>query len=367
MRQKEVSLKRLIAAAAAIHALSCGSSPEEPEFVSLDVSVSVRSMSALGVEAGYCCGILSDGFGCAGFEVLLDGDVTDTLVGGFELGSPALSVFLRESEQGPDLASGWAGLDMQGLEVLPLGLRARYHRNPGEFDIEVEAGNQGIPDRPDSILFVGNSYTFANGGLDSIFTEFCSSADPEWDVTAGMYAVGGYTLEDHYGDPSCLDMIARGWDLVILQEQSTRPIENPALMWEYASLLADAIEEAGARPGFFMTWAREYDPSMTGPLDCAYSHAGALTDGMVSPVGLAWAGVRRAAPGLDLYEADGSHPSQAGTYLTVCTMYAAVTGQSPVGVGYCCDPSLSPEEKLVLQEEALEAVLEYGQSDWRHF
>jgi hypothetical protein len=183
-----------------------------------------------------------------------------------------------------------------------------------------------------------------------------------------MFAMGGYTLQDHYDDPACTGMIKHGsWDLVVMQEQSTRPVTDPDLMWEYAALLADVIESSGARPGFFMTWAREYDPSMTDPLDEAYSHAGAQVDGMVSPVGLAWERVREVQPLIDLYDQDGSHPSPAGTYLAACTMYAAIMGESPAGIEYCCDPGLSAEDRALIQQCAWEAVCEYGQTDWRHF
>lgn len=352
--------------ATALLSAACGSDTGEPGFSAMSISISTRSMSALGDGADSCSCLLFYGFEFDGFAFPVQGDETSALFGGLEPGDTETTFTLTDSA-GLPVAEGWTGLSLVEGDTTPVYLRARFHRITSGYDIEVEAGAPSDPGRPGSILFVGNSYTYANGGMDSIFTLFCESADPQWSPATAMYAVGGYTLEDHYGDPSCLGMISRGWDLVILQEQSTRPVESPELMWEYASLLADAIEDGGARPGFFMTWAREYDPSMTEPLDSAYSHAGALVDGMVSPVGLAWAIVRRTMPGLDLYEKDGSHPNRAGTYLAVCTIYSAITGESPAGVEYCCDPSLTPEERLVLQESAHEAVLEYGQADWRHY
>jgi hypothetical protein len=325
-------------------------------------------MEALGIQAGSCSGSLFYGFDYEEFDMPLEDGVTTGVFGGFTPGGPAMTVTFLDSEGVEQLAEGWAGLSLQEGDTLSLSLRARFHRSTPGFDIEVETGGPGIPGPPDSILFVGNSYTFFNGGLDSIFVELCESADPGSGVTAGMYAMGGYTLQDHYGDPACIDLIERGsWDLVVMQEQSTRPVTDPEMMWEYASLLADVVEGSGARPGFFMTWAREYDPSMTGPLDEAYSHAGALVDGMVSPVGLAWERVREIQPLIDLYDQDGSHPSPAGTYLAACTMYAAVMGESPAGIEYCCDPGLSAEDRLLIQQCSWEAVCEYGQTDWRHF
>jgi hypothetical protein len=359
---------RLAAICCAAIAASCGSGPEEPGFSSVDVNVSVRSASALGESAGYCDGVFFYGYEYDGFEMPLDGDLTSAVFGGLEPGAPSMTVTILDSAGGTPIAEGSAGVSLPEGDTLLVDLRARFRRSTLDYDIEVEVGGATDPGLPDSILFVGNSYTFANGGLDSIFSELCESARPDWDPVTAMYAVGGYTLQDHYSDPACTDLIGRGgWDLVMLQEQSTRPVEDPELMWEYAALLADVIEGAGGRPGFFMTWARQIDPSMIDPLSSAYSHAGALVDGMVSPVGLAWAFARRTMPGLDLYEADGSHPNLAGTYLVACTMFAAITGEDPSGIGYCCDPSLAPAEKLMLQQVAWEAVSEYGQVDWRHY
>jgi len=349
--------------------VACGSNPEEPGFASIEAVVSVRSLAALGQQSGTCQGILFYGYEFDGFDMPLDGLVTTAVFDGFTPGSPTLetAIYEESTSEGP-LAEGWGGLTLSGGDTTLVGLRARFSRSTSTYDIEMEPGGIETPDPPDSILFLGNSYTFANGGLDSIYAAFCESADPGAAPGTEMYAVGGYTLQDLYSDPQCLALIRNGgWDIVVLQEQSTLPVENPELMWEYASLLADEIEEAGSRPGFFMTWAREYDPSMTEPLAEAYSHAGALVDGMVSPVGLAWAAVRSAMPELDLYEEDGSHPNLAGTYLVVCTMYAAMTGRSPEGVGYCCDPALPAAGRLCIQQAAFEATAGYGTIDWRHY
>jgi hypothetical protein len=48
-------------------------------------------------------------------------------------------------------------------------------------------------------------------------------------------------------------------------------------------------------------------------------------------------------------------------------MYAAVRGESPVGILYCNDPEMTESERLILQEAAWSAVQEDGPPDWRHF
>ena len=52
----------------------------------------------------------------------------------------------------------------------------------------------------------------------------------------------------------------------------------------------------------------------------------------VAPAGQAWAAVLRSDPAAALWQADGSHPSPAGTYLVACVLYARLLHASPVGI-----------------------------------
>jgi hypothetical protein len=75
----------------------------------------------------------------------------------------------------------------------------------------------------------------------------------------------------------------------------------------------------------------------------------------VAPVGVAWQlGVTRDSS-LALWQPDGSHPTQAGTYLAACVFYAALFRASPVGLP--TQAGLAPETARQLQQLAQEAVL----------
>jgi hypothetical protein len=58
---------------------------------------------------------------------------------------------------------------------------------------------------------------------------------------------------------------------------------------------------------------------------------------------------------LDLWQEDGSHPNEKGTYLAACVFYATLYRQSPEGLGYT--GSLSEDEALLLQKTAADTVL----------
>lgn len=71
------------------------------------------------------------------------------------------------------------------------------------------------------ILFIGNSYTDLNGGLDTHLLGFAPNSE------SARMTPGGYTLQDHWQAASTLDAIRSGkWDLVVLQEQSQYSVTN---------------------------------------------------------------------------------------------------------------------------------------------
>lgn len=220
---------------------------------------------------------------------------------------------------------------------------------------------EDLPDNPERVLFVGNSYTYFNGGLNVHLQELVTSAHPEWEFIAESVTAGGATLEMHYNTGSTLESITNGnWDMVILQEQSTRPVEEPELMYEYATLLDDIITEAGSATGFFMTWARANDPYMIEGLATAYNTIGAQLDALVIPAGRAFQLSLETDPEILLHVSDDSHPSLEGSYLVACTFYAFLFNESPVGIEYNVEEEITDGERVYLQGIAWQTYQQYG-------
>ena len=205
---------------------------------------------------------------------------------------------------------------------------------------------------PQKVLFIGNSYIFYND-LDAIVKKLAASEKPTVKLHTAPLVEGGATLEKHYSDPKTKSVLSKvKWDFVILQEQSTRPVVDTASFFEYARKMVAEVEKQGAKPVFFMTWAREHKPEMTSPLDKAYTQMGRQLDAYVAPVGLAWAASLKANPEIKLYDEDKSHPNVHGTYLTACVFYATLTGRSPVGLSDAGLKEVTAEKAKALQEIA---------------
>ena len=73
------------------------------------------------------------------------------------------------------------------------------------------------------------------------------------------------------------------------------------------------------------------------------------------PVGVAWSRVRSERPDIELYAADGSHPSYAGSYLAAAVICTTLTG-APFGAAPS-DGLLDPDTAAYLRRVAEQTVL----------
>jgi hypothetical protein len=207
------------------------------------------------------------------------------------------------------------------------------------------AGGSGCGVPADSsclrVLFVGNSYTSTND-LPGTFAGLVRAGGRHVEVAS--VAPGGAALSDHAASAEVAAAISgTHWTAVVLQEQSLVPAAPELLSRQMVApaltLVADA-RTAGAEPYVFQTWAhrdgwpeRYLDRAgMQAAIDASYREVAARVGAIVVPAGDAWARAVRGAPGIALWQTDGSHPTPAGTYLAACVFYVSLTGASPVGL-----------------------------------
>jgi hypothetical protein len=215
------------------------------------------------------------------------------------------------------------------------------------------------------ILFIGNSYTTVND-LPSVFANLARSGGHR--VETKSAAVDGWTLANHADSPATATALAASrWDIVVLQEQSQIPaIEEfrQTQMYPAARRLISSIRNQGALPLFYLTWGRRDGwpetgiptyASMQAAIDDGYLVIAADQRVAVAPVGVAWATLVTRGAGASLWQQDGSHPTEAGTYLAACVFYATIFRESPKGLGY--HASLSAEAAAMIQQVAADTVL----------
>ena len=201
------------------------------------------------------------------------------------------------------------------------------------------------------ILFIGNSYTFVNGGLDKQLEGLAPSTETE------RIASGGYTLEKHWTDGNALQKIREGkWNYVVLQEQSQVPVINQPRFYEFARMFDAEIRRSGAKTILLMTWERPDSRNLgvtTDGLAAAFTAIGKELRAKVAPAGLAFARSLQAKPDLTLYTPDG-HPTVEGTYLAACVLYRTIFGLNPVGNPYS-QKNIPAETEKYLQQIAADS------------
>lgn len=226
---------------------------------------------------------------------------------------------------------------------------------------------------PKSVLFVGNSYTYF-WNLPQQVALLAEAGKVE--LKTRQSTVGGINLGTHWRGERGLEsraLIASGqFDAVVIQDLSTRPVEDPDSTLHFGRLFGELIRQNGAKPYVYLTWAREYNPLMQEKLTETYTQLANDIGGILVPVGPAWELARSLRPDLPLYDPDGSHPSALGTYLTACVFYGVLTGKSPVGLpnrlltqdkdGEKLYLNISsPEDALFLQQIAEKTLLKFDQ------
>jgi len=216
------------------------------------------------------------------------------------------------------------------------------------------------------ILFIGNSYTYYND-LPEILEGLAASLGGRSVETRSM-TPGGATLERHWDEGRARKAIAEGgWDWVVLQPQSTfgtgtvvsglARIGSPEKFFRFARLFDAEIRQVGARTALYQFWPRRKAPNIDRQrLATAFLDLGEELGATVIPAGPAWLEALAEQPDLPLYDADGSHPAPAGSYLAACAAYAALLERSPRGAAARVERpvgrplvDLEPEVALLLQ------------------
>jgi hypothetical protein len=233
----------------------------------------------------------------------------------------------------------------------------------------VVTGQEAAP-APLKVLFIGNSYTGVND-LPAMVVALAEAAGGR-KVKADRHLVGGCTFERHVKGTGAIEKIReQKWDVVVLQEQSLRPVIDRDPMFEYARILHAEVKQQGAGTIFYLTWARQHIPEMQegadpatspeyaramhqisgtakttdfeswcqknkaglrGGLNSAYFDIAKQLGARVAPVGVAWQKALSADPPFILHRPDKSHPNPTGTYLAACVFYATLLEESPVGL-----------------------------------
>jgi PKD repeat protein len=233
------------------------------------------------------------------------------------------------------------------------------------------------------VLFIGNSYTYANN-MPQMVSEIALSFGDTLNFESST--PGGATFNVHSTNINTLNKISqKPWDYVVLQAQSQEPSFSPNQVandvFPYAQILIDSIESNSTctEPIFFMTWGRKYGDQQNcqfyppictylgmqqrlreSYLDMTFNHSATC-----SPVGICWKESIAQDSTLNLFSPDNSHPSIHGSYLAACAFYSTIFKKPSLGSDYIPN-GIDTSTAIFLQTIASNTVLD-SLSIWNIF
>jgi hypothetical protein len=228
--------------------------------------------------------------------------------------------------------------------------------------IAQDATDQAV--EPDSILFIGDSFTWAVGGIGTHVAALAASEEPPHAVTTDASTMDRSTLEIHHqmSEPDsmdgAIDAIREGThDIVVLQDDIPEYLEHEVAPFLESARLFDAeIKAAGAETVFFMTWPYErLDWVSLDEIVAAHRLVEAELGAKVAPVGVAMANALAERPDLAMLGPDAENESPAGAHLAAAVIYATLYDRSPEGLPYH-HWVLSTDDAAFLQRVAWETV-----------
>lgn len=228
------------------------------------------------------------------------------------------------------------------------------------------------------VLFLGNSYTGVNN-LPQMVSDMATSAGKI--LVFDSNTPGGYYLAHHLNNSTSMQKLNNGeWDHVVLQEQSLALAYQSTFMNAFRfSVTFDSlikVNDACTQLLFYATWGRKNGDQyictspecpadtlivrnyyeMDASIEKHYKFFADSLKASVTPVGAVWRYLRQNHPTLELFQADESHPSLAGTYAAACSFYTTIFRSDPTLITY--NASLSLTDVTIIKQAVKTVVFD---------
>lgn len=197
-----------------------------------------------------------------------------------------------------------------------------------------------------NVLFIGNSFTYftqtvENPAVPEFFDKIADNFDI--DVNADFVVKGSHTLtkfankDDEMGKIFEEKLTTNQYDYIILQEQSTTPINNYTTFENAVKKIKERVSQTqtNCEVILYETWGSEKGiegtkyktvGEMEADLRTAYTEAGAATDSKVHYVGKAFTYVYENLKDINIYHTDNRHQNLLGSYLSAAVHFKGIFG-----------------------------------------
>lgn len=225
-----------------------------------------------------------------------------------------------------------------------------------------------LPEAPDadlSVLFVGNSLTYAND-LPGTVTTVAEALG--FDVAVAMTAFPDFALEDHWNQGVGEAIRQLGADVVVMQQGPSSLPQNQLHLATWTDSLAMAVRASGGEPALLMVWPSLARSFAFDDVRDSYRNAAQAAGATFIPAGEALRALHRDAPELTPFGGDGFHPSVRGTVLAAYVVVGTLLGAEVSGLPGELPAGERGGRAVSLDEEAartLQAVADSVVDAWR--
>ncbi len=204
--------------------------------------------------------------------------------------------------------------------------------------------------QPLRILFIGNSLTFTND-LPGMLQSIAATESPS--LQSDSVTFPGVSLDFHkLTGIAHTKLHAHPWDVVILQDYSTRPREHPEATTASVTWFLTDIRAALASPLLFENWPRRNRWPAASQLFQNYQQIHTTTAIPLAPIGEAWQLARSRLPWFQPY-VDDRHPTRIGTYLAACVLFQSIYHHPPTTT--FLPRAITPDQATALIQIATQA------------
>lgn len=206
------------------------------------------------------------------------------------------------------------------------------------------------------VLFIGNSLTEGND-VPGLVRALAVASGLDWQVEAHL--LSGGSLEDHWAGGLAQAVIRDGpWDAVVLQQGPSSLPGSRADLRRWTVEFDALVREAGGRSALYMVWPDQSRFAWFDRVRDSYALAARDVSGWFLPAGETWRAAWREEPSLALYGGDGFHPTVAGSYAAAVTIFAGLSGRTPLDLP--TPAALAPGTAERLHRAAAEALGSYA-------
>jgi hypothetical protein len=175
------------------------------------------------------------------------------------------------------------------------------------------------------VLFIGNSLTYYNNLPGTLAELALTTGDT---IRAGIVAYPDFALVDHLNQGAAANAIAStNWNFVVLQQGPSSVQVNRDSLIAMTRVFDVRIKQAGAKAALFSVWPQTANLATFPRAIESYQIAATAVGGVYLPVAAAWQAALAEDATIPLYNADGLHPTELGTYLAALVMYERFTGK----------------------------------------